>query len=246
LKFHVLTLFPSIFDGALAEGILGKAISRGLVSVELHNFRHFAVDNHGSVDDYPFGGGPGMVLKPEPIFSALDELRDLGEVDNSTPIVLLTPQGRRFDQPMAETLALSNRIVLICGRYEGVDERVGQHLATDEVSVGDYVLTGGELPALVLIDAVSRLVAGVVGTPGATEDDTHTSGLLQFPQYTRPARFRDWSVPEILLSGNHAKIAEWRRIQSLLRTRTHRPDLLELFDISEDDLHLLDEFERPG
>ncbi len=246
MKFHVLTLFPAMFGGPLAEGVVGRAISGGLVQVECHDFRRFAGDRHGTVDDYPFGGGPGMVLKPEPLFAAIDDLRGRDEIDESTPVVLLTPQGRKFDQSVAGELAGAGRVALICGRYEGVDERVRQNLATDEVSIGDYVLSGGELAAMVVIDAVARLMPGVVGNESATEDDSHTSGLLQFPQYTRPAEFRELPVPEILLSGDHARIAEWRRRESLRRTRSRRPDLLETAKMTEDDRRLLDEPGQPG
>jgi tRNA (guanine37-N1)-methyltransferase len=235
-----------MFDGPLAEGVVGRAISSGLVSVERHDFREFATDKHGSVDDYPFGGGPGMVLKPEPLFAAVDDLKGRDEVDDSTPIVLLTPQGRTFDQSVAEDLAAAGRVALICGRYEGVDERVRTHLATDEISIGDYVLSGGELAAMVVIDAVARLVPGVVGSPGAIQDDSHTSGLLQFPQYTRPASFRGMATPETLLSGDHARIAEWRRREALRRTKARRPDLLDSADLSEKDRLLLDEPPQPG
>ena len=235
-----------MFDGPLAEGVVGRAISGGLVSVERHDFREFATDKHGSVDDYPFGGGPGMVLKPEPLFAAVDDLRRHEEIDDSTPIVLLTPQGRTFDQSVAENLASAGRVALICGRYEGVDERVRTDLATDEISIGDYVLSGGELAAMVVIDAVSRLVPGVVGSSGAIDDDSHTSGLLQFPQYTRPASFRGLETPETLLSGDHARIAEWRRREALRRTESRRPDLLRTTDLSENDRRLLDEPSQPG
>ena len=246
LRFHVLTLFPSMFDGPLSEGILARAISGGLISVERHDFRSFATDRHGTADDYPFGGGPGMVLKPEPLFAAVDDLRERGEVDDATPVVLLTPQGTRFEQSIAEELVRSERLVLICGRYEGVDERVRQHLATRELSVGDYVISGGELAALIVIDSVSRLVPGVVGTEGATEDDSHTSGLLQFPQYTRPATFRGWSAPEVLLSGDHARVARWRRRESLSRTLARRPDMLDTARLSDEDRRMLDELADPG
>ncbi len=246
LRFHVLTLFPSMFGGPLSEGILARAISGGLISVERHDFRRFASDRHGTVDDYPFGGGPGMVLKPEPLFAAVDELRERDEVDEATPVVLLTPQGQRFEQSIAEELVGADSLVLICGRYEGVDERVRQHLATRELSVGDYVISGGELAALIVIDAVSRLVPGVVGTEGATEDDSHTSGLLQFPQYTRPATFRGWSAPEVLLSGDHARVAQWRRRESLSRTLARRPDMLGAARLSDDDRRVLDELGDRG
>jgi len=225
---------------------VGRAISGGLVAVQRHDFRRFATDKHGSVDDYPFGGGPGMVLKPDPLFAAVDDLKVREEIDDSTPIVLLTPQGRTFDQSVAEDLAAAGSVALICGRYEGVDERVRTNLATDEISIGDYVLSGGELAAMVVIDAVARLVPGVVGTEGATDDDSHTSGLLQFPQYTRPASFRGLDVPETLLSGDHARIAEWRRREALRRTESRRPDLLRTTDLSENDRRLLDEPSQPG
>jgi tRNA (guanine37-N1)-methyltransferase len=246
VKFHVLTLFPAMFDGPLAEGVVGRAISGGIVAVERHDFRRFATDRHGSVDDYPFGGGPGMVLKPEPLFAAVDDLKGRGDLDETTPIILLTPQGRVFDQTVAEDLARAGRVALICGRYEGVDERIRKDLATDEISIGDYVLSGGELAAMVVIDAVARLVPGVVGSAGATDDDSHTSGLLQFPQYTRPASFRGLEVPETLLSGDHARIAAWRRREALRRTARRRPDLLQSADLSEDDRRALDEPQEPG
>lgn len=235
-----------MFDGPLSGGVLGRAIDAGLITVQLHDFRRFAPGRHGSVDDYPFGGGPGMVLRPEPLFGAVDDLREKGEVDTDTPIVLLTPQGRRFDQSTAEELVRAERLVLICGRYEGVDERVRMHLATDEISVGDFVLSGGEFAALVVIDAVSRLVPGVVGTPGATEDDSHSSGLLQFPQYTRPATFRGWSTPDVLLSGDHARVARWRRREALFRTQTRRPDMLRAARLTDEDRLMLDGPADPG
>ena len=235
-----------MFDGPLSEGVVGRAVSSGLVSVELCDFRRFAADRRGTVDDYPFGGGPGMVLKPEPIFAAVDDLRDRGEVGASTPIVLLTPQGETLDQSIAAQLAGEGAAVLLCGRYEGVDERVRTHLATRELSVGDYVLSGGELAALVVIDAVSRLVPGVVGAPGAVEDDSHQDGLLQFPHYTRPASFRGWEAPDVLLSGDHARIARWRRRESLRRTLERRPDLLGPAPLSDEDRRTLDELARGG
>ena len=244
--FHVMTLFPSMFDGLLSQGILGRAIAAGLITVDLTNFRDFATDRHRTVDDSPFGGGPGMVIKPEPLFAAVDDLRSREALDPSTPVILLTPQGRKFDQSVAEELAAGGRVVLVCGRYEGVDERVRQHLVTDEISLGDYVISGGELPSMVVIDAVSRLVPGVVGTAGSIEDDSHTSGLLQFPQYTRPSEFRDWGVPKVLLSGDHSGVAEWRRREALRRTLERRPDLLESADLSEEDRRLLDDLRRPG
>ncbi len=246
MRFHVLTLFPSMFDGPLSEGVIGRAVSSGLVSVDLCDFRRFAADRRGTVDDYPFGGGPGMILKPEPIFAAVDDLRGRGEVEPSAPVVLLTPQGERFDQSIASELAAAGAAVLVCGRYEGVDERVRSHLATRELSVGDYVLSGGELAALVVIDAVSRLVPGVVGDAGAVEDDSHSTGLLQHPHYTRPASFRGLEAPEVLLSGDHARIERWRRRESLRRTLERRPDMLGAAPLSDEDRRTLDDLACGG
>ena len=196
------------------------------------------------MDDYPFGGGPGMVMKPEPLFEAVKHLRQSASLSDSTPVILMTPQGRRLDQPIVEELVTHADMVLICGRYEGVDERVRRHLATDEISVGDYVLSGGELAAMVVVDAVARLVPGVVGCAESPENDSFTSGLLQHPLYTRPAEYRGMTVPEVLLSGNHAEIARWQRLHALRRTLDRRPDLLdgvEIDPLSEDDLRFLDE-----
>ena len=230
-----------MFDGPLAEGVIGRAINAGLVSVECIDFRKFTADRRGTVDDYPFGGGPGMVLKPEPIFEAVNDLMERGGVSSTSPIVLLTPQGERFDQKIAAELAGQGEAVLICGRYEGVDERIRTGLATREVSIGDYVLSGGEIAALAVIDAVSRLVPGVVGDQDSVEDDSHSSGLLQFPHYTRPASFRGQEVPEILLSGDHARIARWRRRQSLRRTQERRPDMLGSASLTDEDRRMLDD-----
>ncbi|TET49781.1 MAG: tRNA (guanosine(37)-N1)-methyltransferase TrmD [Anaerolineales bacterium] len=236
MHFDVLTLFPAMFDSILGESILKRAQERGLLSVARHDIRAYATDKHHVTDDAPYGGGGGMVMKPEPIFAAAEDIVvDAGEV----PIILLTPQGRPFDHGIARELSRQRRIVLICGRYEGVDERVRQHLATDEISVGDYVLTGGELAAMVIIDAVARLLPGALGDPGASCDDSHARGLLEGPQYTRPAEFRDWSVPEILLSGNHAAVARWRREQALRRTLERRPDLLDKAELTARDREFL-------
>lgn len=243
MRFHVLTLFPEMFEGPLGYGVLSRAIERGLVSVSLHNFRDYTHDRHSTVDDYPFSGGPGMVLKPEPLFESVESVVESECVGNSAPIILLTPQGRVFDQSIAEELAKNDSILLICGRYEGFDERVRQHLATDELSIGDYVLSGGEVAAMVVIEAVSRLVPGVVGSPESPANDSFTTGLLQHPLYTRPASFRDMDVPEVLLSGNHAEVARWQRREALRRTYERRPDLigrLESDDLSEEDRVLLD------
>ena len=232
MRFDVFTLFPEMFPPYLDMSILKRAQENGLIEVNLHNIRDWATDKHHVTDDTPYGGGGGMVMKPEPIFAAVEDR--LG-VPPDCPVVLLTPQGRKFSQKIAMELAANNRIALLCGRYEGVDERVRQNLVTDEISIGDYVLTGGELPALILIDALSRLIPGVLGDPGGPVDDSHASGLLEYPHYTRPPEFRGMKVPEMLLSGDHRKIARWRRRQALLRTRQRRPDMLERFELTEED-----------
>jgi len=233
MRVDVLTLFPEMFAGPLGHSILGRAIGRGLLQVQLTNPRDFTTDRHRTVDDYPYGGGPGMVMKPDPIFTAVESLARPDD-----PIILLSPQGRVFSQAVAAELASQPRLILICGHYEGVDERVREHLATDELSIGDYVLTGGELAAMVVIDAVARLLPSVLGAEASTGEESHSQGLLEYPHYTRPPEFRGWTVPDILLSGHHAEIARWRRQQSLLRTAHHRPDLLT-------DEHL-DEMRRSG
>ena len=235
MRFDVLTLFPGMFAGPFSEGVVGRAVEKGLVEVRLHDFRKYARDRHGTVDDAPFGGGAGMVLKPEPLFEAVDALKAEAGADGAGPVVMLSPQGRVLTQAVAEELARLPRMVLVCGRYEGVDERVRERLATDEISVGDYVLSGGELAAMVLMDAVARLVPGVVGSPESTEGDTFSGGLLQHPQYTRPPEYRGWRAPEVLLSGNHGEIARWRRRESLRRTLLRRPDLLVAAALSEED-----------
>ena len=240
MRFHVLTIFPRMFESPLAESVIGRALQKGLVEVRVDDIRDYTHDRHRTVDDYPFGGGPGMAMKPEPFFEAVEEVRAAASLDEATPVILLSPQGRTLTQQVVEELAQYRDLVLLCGRYEGVDERVRQHLATDEISIGDYVLSGGELAAMVLIDAVARLVPGVVGSIESTQDDSFTTGLLQFPQYTRPAEFRSWSVPDMLLSGNHAEIARWRRQQSLRRTFHRRPDLLDSAPLSDEDRRFIE------
>jgi len=230
MRFDVFTLLPDVFPPYLESSILQRARQRGLIEVQVHNIRDWTHDRHHVTDDEPYAGGGGMVMKVEPVFEAVESV--LG-YDDCCPVILLTPQGRVFTQKVAAELSAHPRLALICGRYEGVDERIRQHLATDEISIGDYVLTGGELPAMILIDAVARLIPGVLGDPDGAADDSHASGLLEYPHYTRPPEFRGWRVPEILLSGDHAKIAKWRREQSLLRTLERRPDLLEMADLSE-------------
>jgi len=240
LRFDVFTLFPEVFTPYLQASILQRAQGADLVSVKLHNIRDWATDRHHVCDDIPYGGGGGMVMKPEPIFAAVEAI--LGSPP-SCPLILLTPQGRVFNQTIARQLSGQPHLGLLCGRYEGIDERVRQHLVTDEISIGDYVLSGGELPALVLIDAITRLIPGALGDPEGAWDDSHASGLLEYPHYTRPPEFRHWRVPEILLSGDHARIALWRRQQALLRTKQRRPDLLEKADLSEGDRDFLHSLE---
>ena len=240
MRFDIFTLFPGIFDGPLQESMIKRAIDNGLLDVHLHNVRDYAAGKHQVTDDYPYGGGGGMVMKPEPVFTAVESVLEGGDQSSAIPIVLLTPQGRVFNQQVAYELAQHDRLVLICGRYEGFDERIREHLATDEISIGDYVLTGGELAALVILDAVIRLKPGALGDPEGAIDDSHASGLLEYPHYTRPPEFRGWSVPEVLLSGDHAKVDRWRREQALRRTLARRPDLLERADLTEADRKLLD------
>lgn len=238
MQFDVFTLFPETFTVYLQAGILSKAIESGLLTVNLHNIRDYAHDKHRTTDDTPYGGGGGMVMKPEPLFEAVESV--LG-ADPPCPIILLTPQGRVFDHEVAVELTQHERLALICGRYEGFDERIRAHLATDEISIGDYVLTGGELPALIIIDAVTRLVPGALGDPGGAEDDSHALGLLEYPHYTRPPEFRGWRVPDVLLSGDHARIERWRREQAIRRTLARRPDLLEGAELSEQERRLIEQ-----
>ena len=236
MRVDVLTLFPEMFRGPLEESILGRARERGIISIHLHNIRDFATDRHRTTDDTPYGGGGGMVMKPEPVFAAVETVLD-GE--EGVPVILLSPQGRLFTQALAAELARHPRVVLVCGRYEGIDERVREHLISDEISIGDYVLSGGELAAMVVIEAVSRLLPGALGDPAAIFEDSHVRGLLEYPHYTRPAVFRDWAVPEVLRSGDHAAVARWRREQALRRTWERRPDLLEGAQLTSEDRQLL-------
>lgn len=238
MQVDVFTLFPELFPAYLEASILGRAQQANLLSVGVHNIRDYATDKHQVTDDTPFGGGGGMVMKPEPIFAAVEAV--LG-APPAAPVILLSPQGRVFTQAIAQELAQQPRLALLCGRYEGVDERVRQHLATDEISIGDFVLTGGELPALLLIDAVARNLPGVLGQADGALTDSHATGLLEGPHYTRPAEFRGWGVPPELLSGDHARIARWRHQQALRRTAERRPDLLAKAELSDEDRKLLDQ-----
>jgi tRNA (guanine37-N1)-methyltransferase len=242
-RFEIFSLFPQVFEPYLETSILQRARQNGLVEVRLHNIRDFTTDRHHITDDMPYGGGGGMVMKPEPIFTAVESV--LG-TPPMCPVILMTPQGRVFNQKVAQELAEQATLALICGRYEGVDERVRQHLVTDEISIGDYVLSGGELAALVVIDAVTRLIPGVLGDPDGAWDDSHAMGLLEYPHYTRPSEFRGWEVPEILLSGDHGRIARWRREQALLRTWQRRQDLLLSAPLTPEDHKFLNSIEQDG
>lgn len=239
MRIDIVTLFPGMVEPALAESMLGRARARGLVDIRVVNLRDYAEGKHRVTDDYQFGGGGGMVLKPEPLFVAVEALRTPG-----ARVVLMDPRGRRFTQQVAAELAREAHLILLAGRYEGVDERVSELLADDALSIGDYVLTGGELPALVVTDAVTRLLPGVLGAEGAAERESFASGLLEPPQYTRPEEFRGARVPAVLLSGDHARIARWRRVQALWRTWNARPELLEGAGLAPDEWELVERFKR--
>jgi tRNA (guanine37-N1)-methyltransferase len=222
MKIDVLTLFPAMFAGPLDESIIMRARKKGLLDLKIHQLRDWTHDRHKTVDDKPFGGGPGMLLKPEPLFAAVESLKREG-----TKVILLSPSGRKFSQQIARELAQEKDLLLVTGHYEGFDERIREALADDELSIGDYVLTNGALPAMVVIDAVARLLPGVLGDDDSSRDESFSHGLLEYPQYTRPAEFRGLKVPEVLLNGNHAEIEKWRREQAKLRTKEQRPDLLK-------------------
>jgi tRNA (guanine37-N1)-methyltransferase len=243
MQFDVFTLLPEVFPAYLESSIIQRARERELIDVRVHNIRDYTHDKHHTTDDTPYGGGGGMVMKPEPVFEAVESV--LGR-EAGYPIIMLTPQGRVFNQAIAQELVQHPRLALVCGRYEGIDERIRTNLITDEISIGDYVLTGGELPALILIDALARLIPDVLGDPDGAADDSHASGLLEYPHYTRPPEFRGLTVPDILLSGDHGKIAKWRREQSLLRTLAKRPDLIEKAELTKADLKFLDGSKKSG
>jgi tRNA (guanine37-N1)-methyltransferase len=243
MQFEVFTLLPEVFPPYLESSILQRARQRDLIDVRIHNIRDYTHDRHHTTDDTPYGGGGGMVMKPEPVFEAVESVLGfrVGQTQPpEVPVILLTPQGRVFNQQIAEELLGHERIALLCGRYEGVDERIREHLVTDEISIGDYVLTGGELPALMIIDAVSRLIPGVLGDPTGAEDDSHSMGLLEYPHYTRPPEFRGWKVPDVLLSGDHARIEKWRREQALKRTFQKRPDMLEKAELNTEEKKIVE------
>ncbi|MBD2846110.1 tRNA (guanosine(37)-N1)-methyltransferase TrmD [Paenibacillus sp. IB182496] len=231
MRVDVLTLFPEMLEGVFGSSILGKAQEKGLAALRAVNFRDYAYNKHRTVDDYPYGGGGGMVLKPDPVFAAVEDLPK--DPDAPPRIILMCPQGEPFTQRRAEELAEQRHLVFICGHYEGYDERIREHLVTDELSIGDYVLTGGELPAMVVIDSIVRLLPGALGNAASAASDSFSDGLLEYPHYTRPERYRQWDVPEVLLSGHHGRIEAWRREQSLLRTLRRRPELLERAQLSE-------------
>ncbi len=243
MQFEIFTLLPEVFEPYLNSSILLRARESARLQVNIHNIRDWTTDKHHITDDEPYGGGGGMVMKAEPIFTAVESV--LG-APPACPVILMSPQGRVFTQKVAEELAQQPRLALLCGRYEGVDERVVEHLATDEISIGDYVLTGGELPALILVDAIARLLPGVLGDPLGAVQDSHATGLLEHPHYTRPAEFRGWTVPDVLRSGDHAKISRWRRQQALLRTFTRRPEMLQSAPLTPQDLKFLKTLPWPG
>lgn len=242
MKIDVLTLFPDMFAGVFGSSILGKAREKGIVELNTVNFRDYANNKHNTVDDYPYGGGGGMVLKAEPVFSAVEDL--VVEEERKPRILLMCPQGETFTQAKAEELAAESRLIFICGHYEGYDERIREHLVTDELSIGDYVLTGGEIPAMAVIDSVVRLLPGVLGNEQSAVTDSFSTGLLEYPHYTRPAKFREWEVPEVLLSGHHGQIDTWRRKQALYRTFLRRPELLDGLTFSKEEKNWLQEWEQ--
>ncbi len=246
MRIDIVTLFPGMFAGPFQESMVGRAVAQGQVKIVLHNLREHGLGRHQVVDDYPYGGGDGMVLRPEPLFSAteaaLSEIRAELGAEEEIPVILLSPQGRIFNHQVAVELSRRRAFLLLCGHYEGVDERVRQHLATDQLSIGDYVLTGGEIPAMVVTDAVVRLLPEVVGL--AAQEDTFATGLVEYPQYTRPQEFRGWEVPPILLSGHHGEVAKWRRLQSLRRTWERRRDLLAGAGLTANERRLIERWEE--
>jgi tRNA (guanine37-N1)-methyltransferase len=237
MRFDIITIFPEMFGSVFSKGVIKRALDKGLIEVHVHNLRDFTFDKHKQIDDRPFGGGQGMVLKSESIFAAVEKIKR----NEKTPVYLLSPQGRKFDFRLAEELAQHPQVILICGRYEGVDERVIQYLVTGEISIGDYILTGGEPAAIVVVDGISRFIPQVVGNVESVKNDSFYEGLLEFPQYTRPRNFRGMGVPEVLFSGDHSKIESWRRKKSLEKTWLQRPDLLESRKLSAEEKKILEQ-----
>jgi tRNA (guanine37-N1)-methyltransferase len=244
VRIDVLTIFPNMFRGPFDESIVKRAVDGGLVSIHLHDIRQWATDRHKSVDDYPYGGGPGMVMKPDVVFAATESVLDLAP--QREPVILLTPTGRRLTHQIVLELAAKERLVLLCGHYEGFDARVHEHLATDEISIGDYVLSGGELAAMVLVDAVVRPIPGALGSPQSAAEESFAEGMLEAPPYTRPPQFRGWSVPDVLVSGNHQEVARWRRRQNLLLTARRRPDLLAALELTAEEREWLSSLSDVG
>jgi tRNA (guanine37-N1)-methyltransferase len=242
MRYEIITIFPEIFHAYLNESIMKRAVAKGIIEIGIHNLRDFTTDRHRTVDDSPYGGGAGMVMKPEPFFAAIETICP---DDAESRVIMLSPAGKKFEQEMAEELAKeTRRLIFLCGRYEAIDERVRSALVDDELSIGDYVLTGGELPALVIIDSVTRLLPGVLGDEHSAEVESFTWGILDYPHYTRPMQFRNFTVPEILLSGNHKDILTWRRKEALRRTLERRPDLLEGITLSDEDKRLIQEIKE--
>ncbi len=239
MRFDILTIFPEIFDTVLGSSIIGRAQEKGLISINAWNIRDYTKDKHKKTDDYPYGGGNGLVMRAQPIQDAYEAV--VHDLDYKPYFIYMSPQGKRLDQKLVEELSSHEHMILLCGHYEGVDERILEMLVDEEVSIGDYVLTGGELPAMVLIDAVSRTIPGVLSNEESYEDESHIDGLLEYPQYTRPYEFMDKKVPDVLLSGHHANITKWRRVQSLRRTKTRRPDLFEKLELTAQEKKLIEE-----
>ena len=242
MKFDIVTIFPRMVEAGLAEGVISRGVERGLLDVKVHDLREYTIDRHRSVDDVPYGGGPGMVMKPEPLARAVEDIRARrGDPDT---VVLLSPQGRRFTQAEAVRMSALKHVALLCGRYEGMDERVRTLVATEELSIGDYVLSGGELPALVVVDVISRLVPGVVGDTRSVEEDSFSRGLLDYPHYTRPSEFSGERVPDVLMSGHHEQVRRWRKKTAIQRTLERRPELLDLAALDDEERALLDEIRK--
>ncbi len=235
MRIDIISLFPQMFEGPFSESLIKRAVENGLVQINIHNLREYTHDRHHTADDYPYGGGPGMVLKPEPIFEAVEVIKG----DDKAEVVLLSPQGEVFSYQIAQDFSAKERLIFICGHYEGVDERTREHLVDREISIGDYILTGGELAAMVVVDSVVRLIPGVLGSAESLQEESISWGLLEYPQYTRPPEFRGWTVPDVLLSGNHQEIARWRREQAIRRTFYRRPELLDKAKLSPHERRLV-------
>jgi tRNA (guanine37-N1)-methyltransferase len=242
MKFDIVTIFPRMVEAGLAEGVISRGVERGLLDIKVHDLREYTIDRHRSVDDVPYGGGPGMVMKPEPLARAVEDIR--ARRGNPDTVVLLSPQGRRFTQAEAVRMSALRHVALLCGRYEGMDERVRTLVATEELSIGDYVLSGGELPALVIVDVISRLVPGVVGDTRSVEEDSFSRGLLDYPHYTRPSEFSGEKVPDVLMSGHHEQVRRWRKKTAIQRTLERRPELLDLAALDDEERALLDEIRK--